>query len=286
MTVATIADGLDTTNPDLQRNRAYGRPGLPVVQQVDFSGDPAGTPTPGGEMFLDVSSIAAQGNQEYNLSQYVNPDQAARLPANGCWIKIVGAAPGASVLALKVFSENNDTTTSGFLQAIQYAVQHGAKVINESFGSNNFPDTVLDVTREADDAAVAAGVTVVVSTGDGGITNTIGSPASDPNLISVGASTTFRGYAQSNDGGFYNPAVGNGRWVDNNISAISSSGFTQAGNTVNLVAPGDENWALCSTDGAQYTDCPGVFGGTSIGVQLTAAGPASRRRSLRPPRPT
>ncbi len=101
MTVATIADGLDTSNPDLQRNPAYGNPGQPVVQQVDFSGDPAGTPTPGGEMFGDVSSIAAQGNQEYNLSQYVNPGKAATLPRSGCWIKIVGAAPGASVLALK-----------------------------------------------------------------------------------------------------------------------------------------------------------------------------------------
>ncbi len=181
----------------------------------------------------------------------------------------MGAAPGASVLALKVFSENNDTTESGFIQAVQYAVQNGVKVINESFGSPNVPDTAADIMRAADDAAVAAGVTVVVSSGDAGVTNTVGSPASDPNLISVGASTTFRGYAQSNDGGFYNPAVGNGRWVDNNISSLSSGGFTQAGNTVNLVAPGDENWALCSTNGALYTDCPGVFGGTNIGVQLT-----------------
>ena len=267
VTVATIADGLDTTNPDLQRNPAYGQAGAPVVQQVDFSGDPAGTPTTGGEMYLDVSSIAAQGNQEYDVSQYVNPGQAARLPASGCWIKVVGAAPGASVLAEKVFSQNNDTTESGFLQAIQYAVQNGVKVINESFGSPNFPDTALDVTREADDAAVAAGVTVVVSSGDAGNTNTIGSPATDPNLISVGASTTFRTYAQANSGGFDNPAVGNGRWADNNISALSSGGFSQAGNTVNLVAPGDSNWALCSTNPSLFTDCSDIFGGTDIGVQ-------------------
>ncbi len=278
VTVATIADGLDTTNPDLQRNRAYGRPGLPVVQQVDFSGDPAGTPTPGGEMFGDVSSIAAQGNQEYNLSQFVNPAQAARLPANGCWVRIVGAAPGASVLAEKTFSENNDTTNSAFIQAIQYAVQHGAKVINESFGSNTFPDTALDITREADDAAVAAGVTVVVSSGDGGVTNTIGSPATDPNLISVGASTTLRLYAQSNFGGFVNPAVGNGRWVDSNIASFSSTGFTQAGNTVNLVAPGDGNWALCSTNPALYTECARTFSAGLTSASRTSAVRASQPR--------
>jgi subtilisin family serine protease len=269
VTVATIADGIDTTNPDLQRNRAYGTPGQPVAQEVDFSGDPVGTPTDGGEMFLDVSSIVAQGNLEYNLSQYVNPGQAQRLPASGCWIKIEGAAPGASVLALKVFSEINDTTESSFIQAIQYAVQHGVKVINESFGSNNFPDSARDITREADDAAVAAGVTVVVSSGDGGATNTIGSPASDPNVISVGATTTFRSYAQGNYGGFYNPSVGNGRWTDNNIADLSSAGFTQAGNTVNLVAPGDSNWALCSTNTTLYTDCSDIDGGTDTGIQET-----------------
>ncbi len=262
VTVATIADGLDTTNPDLQRNRGLwpSRANRSSSRSTSRVTRPA-PPLRAAEMFGDVSSIAAQGNQEYNLSQYVNPAQAARLPANGCWVKIVGAAPGASVLAEKIFSENNDTTNSAFIQAIQYAVQHGAKVINESFGANPFPDTALDIIREADDAAVAAGVTVVVSTGDGGNTNTIGSPATDPNLISVGASTTLRLYAQSNFGGFVNPAVGNGRWVDDNIASFSSTGFTQAGNTVNLVAPGDSNWALCSTNPALYTDCSDIFGG-------------------------
>ena len=267
VTVATIADGVDTTNPDLQRNPAYGKPGTPVVSEYDFSGDGTNAVTQGGEMFLDVSSIAAQGNDEYNLSQYVNPGQAARLPASGCWIRILGAAPGANVMALKAFSQTNDTTASGLIQSIQFAVQNGAKVINESFGSDNFPDTTLDVIRDADDAAVAAGVTLVVSSGDAGVTGTIGSPATDPNVISVGASTTFRSYAQANFGGFYNPAVGNGRWADNNISSLSSGGFSQSGGTVDLVAPGDLNWALCSTNPAMYTACSDIFGGTDIGIQ-------------------
>ena len=234
VTVAFIADGIDTTNPDFQRNGAYGTSGTPVITQYDFSGDGTNAPTPGGEAFLDASSIAAQGNTSYNLNNYVAPVHQI---AGGCYIKIVGVAPGSNVEALKVFAENNDTTESGFLQAINYAVSSGAKVINESFGATNFPDTALDVTRAADDAAVAAGVTVVVSSGDAGVTSTIGSPATDPNVISVGASTTYRAYDQFTYGGINDPNA-TGATVDNNISSLSSGGYSQAGNTVDLVAPG------------------------------------------------
>lgn len=283
VTVATIADGLDPTNPDFQRNAAFasaGNPaGSPVVTEVDFSGDPAGTATLGGEMFGDASSIAAQGNQTYDLSNFVNVTHP--LPA-GCDVKIVGAAPGASVLALKVFAENSTSTNSSLLQAINYAVTHGAKVINESFGSNPFPDTAVDLTRAANDAAVAAGVTVVVSSGDAGSTSTIGSPSTDPNVISVGASTTFRSYAQYAFGGINDPSA-NGKVADNNISSLSSGGFTQAGGTLDLVAPGDLNWALCTPNLALYTECfnengaPSPiesFGGTSESAPLTSAAAA------------
>jgi hypothetical protein len=160
-------------------------------------------------------------------------------------------------------------------------------VLNESFGSNNFPDTALDATKIADDDATAAGVTVVVSSGDAGVTSTIGSPATDSKLISAGASTTFRSYEQNFYGGINatTPNANNGSWIDNNISGLSSGGFAMdGGNTVDLVAPGDLNWILCSTASAYVASgCTdengnpspiGQSGGTSESAPLTSAAAA------------
>jgi hypothetical protein len=283
VTVATIADGLNPADPDFQRNPAFASPGSPagspVVKEVDFDGDPATAPTDGVEMNIDAGSIAAQGNTAYDLSQFVST--AHPLPA-GCDIKIQGDAPGASVLALKAFGEDNDTTSSGLVQAINYAVNNGAKVINESFGSNNIPDLADDVIDTADNAAVAAGVTVVVSSGDAGVTGTLGPAGTDPNVISVGATTTFRSYVQDSDGGINIPGE-TGRYVDNNISSLSSGGVDQAGGTIDLVAPGDLNWILCDPNPALYLGCTNenggatpiyLSGGTSESSPLTAGAAA------------
>ena len=276
VSTAYIAGDIDPTIADFQRNPAYasaGSPaGSPVVTDVHFDGDPAGTPggEVAGESFLDASSIAAQGNSTYDLNSFTNP--AHPLPSSPCDITITGAAPGATILGLDVFSNTHDTTESNFIQAIDYAVSHGVQVLNESFGGNPFPDTALDATRIADDDAVAAGVTVVASTGDAGITNTIGSPSDDPNVISAGATTTFRAYQQLTYGGINAtvPNATNGTWLNNNISSISSAGFTQSGNTVDLVAPGDSNWAECST-AAQFatSTCPSLGNGTPSPFQFT-----------------
>jgi hypothetical protein len=269
--VAFLADGLDINNPEFIRPDGQHV----FVDYKDFSGSGTAAPTGGGEAFLDAGSIAAQGREVYNVSHYSD------LPLNRpCDIRIEGVAPGVSLVGLDVFgSDAAAVYSAAFLEAIDYGVTHDhVNVMNESFGSNPFPDVAtLDAIKAANDAAVAAGVTVTVSSGDSGVTNTIGSPATDPAVISAGASTTYRADAQDGYGGTRFAGVKG--WLNNNISSFSSGGVSEAGTTVDVVAPGELNWLPCSADTLMYADCtsyagkPTAFqatGGTSESAPVTA----------------
>lgn len=267
--VAFLADNMDPNYADFIRPD-----GTHVFTDVqDFSGDGPNTTDSGAEAFGDASSIAAQGVVVHDLSNFVN--QAHPLPA-GCNIVVKGVAPGASLVGLNVFGST--ATNSAVLQAIDYAVTVAhVDVLNESLGLNQYPDrSSREMFQAFNDQAVAAGVTVVCSSGDAGITSTIGSPATDPLVISTGATTNNRLYAQTTYAAF---PFSNGKWVNDNISALSSSGITMDGRTIDLVAPGEGNWADCAP---AYAECVNFrsppeptdlesFGGTSESAPLTAA---------------
>ena len=273
--VAFIADGLDVNNPDFIRPDGS----KVFVDYQDFSGAGTSSVTSGAEAFLDASAVAAQGRKTYDVSGYGYGDGSGK----PCNIRVLGVAPGASLVGLNIFGQNGAVYGSVFLEALDYAVNvDHVDVLNESLGQNPFPDTgMLDLVKLTNDAAVAAGTTVIVSSGDNGVGNTEFSPASDPRVITTGASTTYRAYAQTGiDGIAHTGVIG---WLDNNISGLSSAGYTQTGRTVDLVAPGDLNWALCTPKPKLYQACTTfsgkpspveLEGGTSQAAPLTAGAAA------------
>jgi len=266
--VAYLADAINPDNPDFIR-----ADGSHVI--VDYKAFSADGPTPnegGAEAYGDASSIAAQGLVPHDLSTFVNP--AYPLPA-GCNIRILGMAPGASIVALKI-----DFYTTSIIQAIDYAssTDH-VDVINESFGGQVVPDlSSRTAIALFNDMAVQAGATVTVSSGDAGTTSTIGNPATDPNVISVAASTNSRGYLQTGYAGAR--TFGNGKWINDEISSLSSGGYTEEGGTVDLTAPGEAGWAACDAGAPECANFRGggsdfqLFGGTSQSAPLTAGAAA------------
>ncbi len=270
VTVGFIADAIDPNNQDFIRPN-----GQHVVTLEDFSGFGTSAPTSGAEGFGDASAIAAQGREVYDVSQY------SALPLNRpCNIRIEGVAPGANVFGLVAFGASNVAPDSSILEAIDYAITTAhVNVLNESFGINNYPDDggAMDLIAQADDQAVAAGITVVEATGDAGVTSTTGEAATDPNVISAGASTDNQNYIQDGFGGTRFPEVKS--WSNDQVSSLSSGGFDQRGRTIDVVAPGESDWALCSTNQDEFGGCASLtgapspvqsFGGTSQSSPMTA----------------
>lgn len=253
--VAFIAEGFNVNQPNFAR--ANGD--RVVVDHADFTGEGDPGTSSGGEASLDASSIAAQGNVTYDASLAGGGD---------CKFRVLGAAPGASLVALKAFPDSLAATTTALLDAINYAVTTDhVNVLNESFGYNPLPDTMTDVIRMADEAAVRAGTVVSMSTGDAGPTSTVGSPSTDPAVLSSGASTTYRTYAQEDIENY--DGIGADGWENNNLSGLSSGGFTEGQKGPNLIAPGDLNWDSCNPAPGEFDAC--ISGGTSEAAPLTSA---------------
>ena len=257
--IAFVADGIDVNNPEFIRPDGSHV----IVDYQDFSGDGVNDSSGGGEAFGDASSLAAQGSRTYDLSTEL---PFSSLP-KGCDIKIRGFAPDAQLVGIKVFGQNG-TSTSSIVRGIDYAVNHDkVDILSESFGSNPYPDPDTDPITLADKAAVAAGVTVVASSGDSGVSGTMGSPASDPSIIAAGATTAMRLNAQ---------AYGYTGWTSDNITGLSSGGPTFNGKEVDLVAPGFGGMAAC-TVAPRWDDCTSLtepFGGTSQSAPFVAGAAA------------
>jgi serine protease len=95
---------------------------------------------------------------------------------------VAGVAPNAQILPVKVLSGFGGGTSAGVAAGIDWAVDHGAQVINLSLGSG-MPSRVVSTAVKK---AHAAGVVVVAAAGNDG-RRSVSWPGALPEAIGVGA---------------------------------------------------------------------------------------------------
>lgn len=179
VTVAVLDSGVDGSHPDLSGQ---------VTTGPDLVGGDArpGDPYWGQHGTAMASTIAGRGH------------------GPGLGAGVIGVAPAAKVLSVRVTWDNNDPIRrlpasqraaagarngNPVQEGIRYAVDHGAQVINMSFGEAASAAPGVSETDAAVEYANAHGVVLVASTGNGAqADNSAELPAAFPGVIAVAAS--------------------------------------------------------------------------------------------------
>ena len=177
VTVAVLDTGVDTNQPDLAGSVTTGR-------DYTGSGRAAGGPFWGVHGTAVASIIAGHGHGPHH--------------GDG----IIGVAPQAKILSVRVTLENKDPLLAGstvaaalpaaIARGIRYAVRHGAQVIDlpldpaAQAGATTPGGSPAE--RSAVAQALAKGVILVAPSGDNGAgSDTVNFPAAYPGVIAVGA---------------------------------------------------------------------------------------------------
>lgn len=132
--VAIIDTGIDYTHPELDANYAGG------YDFVNKDNDPMDDNRHGTHVAGTVAAVK-----------------------NGAGV--VGVAPEAHLYALKVLGADGSGSYSAVIAALQWAVDNGIQVTNNSYGSSTNPGTTV---QQAFDNAYAAGVLNVCAAGNTG----------------------------------------------------------------------------------------------------------------------
>jgi hypothetical protein len=115
--------------------------------------------------------------------------------------KLMGAAPAARILAIRAFGvapNGAESTSFVILKALDYAVAHGAQIVNMSFAGPK--DELIE---HGIAAAAAKGIVMVAASGNAGPKSPPLYPAANANVIAVSATDAQdRLFAASNRGGY------------------------------------------------------------------------------------
>ena len=200
VTIAIMDSGLDYTLPEF--GGCFG-PGCKVRGGFDLVGNaynatpgpafdpvpqPDADPLPCDPNVADRAEVLGAGTSDAAHGTHVAGIAAADGRGHTDDGQVVGVAPGAQLLAYKVFGCNGGTDSDVMVHAMELALADHADVLNMSIGAafTNWPQYP---TAVAADNLSAAGVTVVASIGNSGVNGgqlwSAGAPGVGRNVIGV-----------------------------------------------------------------------------------------------------
>lgn len=161
--VAVVDTGVDGTHPDLQGQLVKGY--RPLT----------------GEELGEASDSSYGGPHGTHVAGTI----AAKKDGKG----IVGVAPNAKIMPIVIFDTEGYVGDDYVAEGIIWAVDHGAKVMNNSWGGWGYSHTM----KAAFDYALEHGVTMVVSAGNDHTDQHLHYPSGYPGVIQVAAVEYYGG---------------------------------------------------------------------------------------------
>lgn len=174
--IAVLDGGFDLNHPDL-------------IDNIDFLASQSFVPTE------PLQFVPPASGNTFSHGTHV----AGIIGAADNGIGILGVAPEAELILVKVLTNSGTTRTSWVVDGFMHAVNSGAKVINLSFGQRVAKDSpnavsLLETWTTLTNYANSNGVTIIASTGNDNInrdqnTSFIDLPADAPHVLTISATS-------------------------------------------------------------------------------------------------
>lgn len=215
--VAVIDTGIDFFHPDLEAN-VWVNPGEIPGDGLDNDRNGYVDDVTGYDFVSRDGDAMDDGLHGTHVAGIIGAVANNRIGVAGvCW--------EVSLMALKAFNENGEATLADVLEALDYAVANGARIVNASWGQRDKSRALAEAVAEVH----AAGLVLVAAAGNDR-SDRPSYPAAYPEAVTVAAST----------------------------SRDQRAVFSNYGSFVDLAAPGDLVYATLPN--AQYA----LLSGTSM----------------------
>ncbi len=172
VTVAVLDTGVSRTHPDLPPSLLASGYNA-ITNQTDALVPGASTDDFGHGTFV-TGIIAAHWN-----NGSLAPESCP--PAGSFTTGMAGVAPGVIILPVKVLDNTGSGTTDSIVAGTNFAVAHGARVLNFSLGASGFDEA----EQGAMDNALAHNCVIVAASGNDA--GAVDFPAAYPPIVAVGA---------------------------------------------------------------------------------------------------